>query len=368
MLQTAPRARHARSILLMLARAAVATSMALLPLAAEADEVNFEGEGHAYTPVWSLDGKYVAFEVNRYAGDIDLYISQVSGSTSKDGVKVALPGGSNPFGGSGQVVVNPVWHKDGIAVFEGSNQGGQFRLYYHRPGGGAAAELISTTELDGDLTFPSVAPNGSKMAFIADKTGNGDLRTRDTQTNKLGQLTDSGGAEMFPSFSSDGGKLLFTRKADGAEDVFEVAIATGAETSLVQGNGDQTRPAYAKDHVVYFDGSRGEDHWDLVSTSTTGERRTLARDVRLPLRSRPAVSKDGLWASYTLQDPAMGDKVMVVRVDGSKSVEVETPFTACGEPALGQQGDRVVLAFTALPASGSDWRFLSVRDVTDQLK
>src|SRR5690242_793725 len=101
----------------------VGTLLLLAP--ASAGQVRFEGEGHAMHPVWSPDGKYLAFEVNRLVGDVDLFISQVTGDIAKDAVRVALPGGSNPFGGSGQVVVNPVFLKaDDMAVFEGSNQGG----------------------------------------------------------------------------------------------------------------------------------------------------------------------------------------------------------------------------------------------------
>ena len=74
--------------------------------------------------MWSTDGRYLAYEVNRYAGDVDLFISQVAGDAVRDGVKGVPAGGSNVFGGSGQVVANPVWHRDGYVVFEGSNQGG----------------------------------------------------------------------------------------------------------------------------------------------------------------------------------------------------------------------------------------------------
>ncbi|HHO50909.1 MAG TPA: hypothetical protein ENK18_08570 [Deltaproteobacteria bacterium] len=335
--------------------------------AARAGEVRFQGDGHAFHPMWSTDGRYLAYEVNRYAGDVDLFISQVSGDIVKDGVKVALPGGTGVFSGSGQVVVNPVWHKDGYVVFEGSNQGGQFRIYYRKDSGGTAAELITTTELPGDLTFPSVSPDGRTMAFVADATGSGDIRTRDTQTNQISQLTNSSPAEMFPSFSKDGSKLLFTRRQDGGEDVFELSVATSTETTLVRGNGDQTRPAYAANQtIVYFDGSRGDDHWDLVSSSASGQK-TLARDVQLPLRARPAVSPDGRWVAFTYSDPEQAGKVLFARVDGSTTVEVQTGFTACGEPAIGQQGDRKFLAFTALPQSGSDWRFLYVMDVSDKI-
>ncbi|MBX2799167.1 MAG: hypothetical protein KTR31_15950 [Myxococcales bacterium] len=345
----------------------VAASLWVCPTA-HAGEVRFDGEGHAYHPMWSVDGKFLAFEVNRYAGDVDLMVSQVTGEHVRDGVKVSLPGGSNVFGGTGQVVVNPSWQKDGYVVFEGSNQGGNFRIYTRKDTGGNAGEVISTDRLPGDLTFPTVSPDGRTMAFVADATGGGDLRTRDTQTNQLSQLTRTPASEMFPIFSSDGTKLLFTRKQFGGEDVFELTARTGVEQPVVGGTGDQTRPVYgAGGRVLFFDGSRGEDRWDVVSYSSADGRKVLAREVRLPLRARPAVSADGRWVAYTYNDPAKGGSVHLSAVDGSKAVEIDTGFTACGEPALTVQSGRTLLAFTALPTSGSDWRFLFVLDITERL-
>lgn len=334
---------------------------------AHAGVVPFSGEGHAYHPVWSVDGKFVAFEVNRYAGDVDLFIAPVTGDVAKSAVKIALPGGSSPFGGPGQVVVNPVWHKDGSTVFEGSNQGGQYRIYYRSPTGGLPAELIPTTDLPGDLTFPSLSPDGRAMIFVSDQTGAGDIRLRDTQTGKVSQITQTPVAEMFPMFNTDAGKILFTRKNDGGEDVFELAVASRTESPIAGGGGDQTRPSYAADgRIIFFDGSRGESHWDVVSV-LKGTKVTLARDVRLPQRARPALTPDGKWVAYTFNDPTQNSKVVISKVDGSKTVEIATTFTACGEPSLTNQNGRVLLAYTALPSSGSDWRFLYVQDVTDKL-
>src|SRR5688500_18803412 len=90
--------------------------LAVLALApgALAGQVRFDGEGHVMHPVWSPDGKMLAFEVNRLVGDVDLYVAAVTGDIAKDGVRVALPGGSSPFGGSNQVVANPVFMKDNL--------------------------------------------------------------------------------------------------------------------------------------------------------------------------------------------------------------------------------------------------------------
>ena len=83
----------------------------MLPLWSDAlaGQVRFSGEGHAQNPMWSMDGRYVAFEVNKYDGaGVDMYVAEVSGDTAAtDAVPVALPGGRSAFGGSGKVVLNP---------------------------------------------------------------------------------------------------------------------------------------------------------------------------------------------------------------------------------------------------------------------
>ncbi|MFT4626573.1 MAG: Tol biopolymer transport system component [Myxococcota bacterium] len=338
-------------------------------VAAHAGEVRYAGHGHAESPSWSLDGTHVAYEVNNFAGTVDMYVSQVQLAIAKDGKKVSLPGGSSAFGQGGSVVINPTWHPQGLVVFEGSNQGGNMRLYYVEPTSSAASEMVKTSEIPGDLTFPSISADGSTMAFIADATGNGDIRTRDTSTAKIGQLTNSDYSEMFPQYSSDGKSVVFSRKRNNTEDIF-VMPAIGGEAELaVGGGGDQTRPQYvAGGGIVYFDNGRGQDLWDLAIVSGPGgDKRTIGKGVRLPTRARPSVSPDGQWVAYAHSDTKMSSKVMLSRVDGSKTVEVPTKFEACGDPAIGVQGKRVLLAYTALPTAGADWRFLYVEDITDLL-
>jgi len=348
-----------------------ALGLALTGGVASAGQISFDGDGHAETPTWSLDGKFLAFEVNRFAGSIDMFMVPIQGDVAgKSPMKLTLPGsGGGPYGGGGgAVVVNSTWHPDRIVVFEGSNQGGDYRLYYAQTTAGNAAEMIPTTDLSGNLTFPAVSPNGMVMGFIANATGNGDVYTRDTTSGKLSQLTDTRETEAFPQFSKDGKNLLFTRKQSGSEDVFLVNVGTEETKSIASGSGDQTRPNFAGDKVVYYDGARGEGIWDLAAANASGGGQTiLARDVRLPTRARPAVSADGNWVAYSYADPTKDHKIVLQKVDGSKTVEIPTNHKACGDPALTEAGGRVILAYTALPDSGADWRKLHVLDVTDKL-
>jgi Tol biopolymer transport system component len=342
---------------------------AAIYLPAHAGPVRFDGDGHVYHPVFSLDGKYVAYEVNRLTQQVDLYVSKVNGSIADDGMHVSLPGGG-AFSGGDVVAANPVWHPDGLIVFEGSNQGGQYRLYYQVPGNGTAAEMITTQEVAGHITFPTVAQDGSKMALIAKKTGNGDVYTRDTNSGKLAQETESNGTESFPTFSPDAKEIMFTRKHADTEDIFVKRFSDGMEKMVTGGPGDQSRPAYAVagGRVLYFDGSRGESQWDLMSVDNNGGGgKRLGKGVRLPHRARPAVSKDGEWVAFTSDDPQQGSKVSIVKVDGSQTVTINTEHTACGEPSLSENNGRIILAYTALPNSGAEWRFLTILDVTDKL-
>lgn len=333
-----------------------------------AGQVHLGEDGHAYNPHWSKDGQWLAFEVNRYGDAVDLYVTRITNGTAGVPVKVVIPGVSSSFSSRGSVVAAPVWHPDGNVIFEGSNSGGTQRLYYWAPGGQSAAELLTSTKIGGDLTWPTLSPDGRRLAFVSDSTGSGDIYIWQQSNNQVSATFTSPSAEASPRFSPDGSLLAFTRKNRGTEDLFLWNGPGSEPASLKGGNGDQTRPVWVGDYVVYFTNERGEGHWDVAITHRQGgERRILAREVRLPMRAGPAITPDGRAVVYTMSDPQQGDRLMVTLLDGSRTVEIPTGLVACGEPDLVAVGSKVMVAFTALPNAGSDWRQLHVLDVTSQL-
>jgi len=334
-----------------------------------AGEVRHGAQGHSQNPVFSPDGKMLAFEVNSYGSDgVDLYFSSVNGDIAEDGRAVRLPGTANPFGSS-QVVVNPIWHPQGLAIFEGTNPGGQYRLYFIHPPAVAATELIPTTQAPGDLTFPTASSDAKMVAFSSDETGDGDLRVYNSSSGQVTQATTGRGPELFPSFNQDNTALLYARKIKMQLDLYKVDLATKTESLVKGGAGDQTRPIFAANgKIVFFTSERGDNQWDLAVVESSGQgKRVLARGIRLPHRARPAVSPDGRWVAFAYDDPVKGDSVFVAAIDGSKTVEVKSGKKACGEPAIGVQGSRTILAFTALPSDEADWRMLIVKDISGKL-
>jgi len=334
---------------------------------ANAAEVSLTERGHAYNPSWSPDGQWLAFELNRFEGSVDLFVVKVqNGNPMGAPQKVTVPGAGSNFSSGGTIAAAPNWHPQGQLIFEGSNAGGTNRLYFWAPGGQKASELLNTTQIKGDLSWPAVSPDGKLLAFVSDATGQGDLYTWNRSTNQVSQALTSTFSEMAPRYSKDGSKVAYSRKNLGGEDLF---ILQGTQSvPRIGGNGDQTRPAWIGDSVVFFSNERGEDHWDIATSAAPGDKRVLAKDVRLPLRATPAVSPDGQWIVYGVSDPEKAHFIMLTAVDGSRTIQIETDKVAAGEPAMVEAGGRMYVAFTALPAASADWRALHVMDITEQVK
>jgi len=336
--------------------------IALFCTVALAAEITWVGGGHASNPQWSADGGWLAFEVNNNADRVDLYVVKLTAGAAGMAQKVAIPGARSSFDGGGTYAANPNWHPKGPVVFEGSNSGGQTRLYYLQPGSGTAAELLPLAQAPGNLSWPTLSPDGATMAFTSSATGVGDVYLFSQAQNKVSLAFGSGFPENAPRFAPDGRQLAFSRKSGGTEELFTWIVGTPTPTTLVGGSGDQSRPRYAGSEVVYFTNERGNDHWDIAVIATTpgALRRIVARDVRLPLRSPPQLTPDGQSVVYGTMNAKEDSAIFVSRLDGSSTTKIETGMRAVGDPSVSVSEGRSWLAFTGLPAGAADWRQLHV--------
>ena len=336
--------------------------MVLLAAVVSAAEVSWLGGGHASNPEWSPDGSWLAFEVNNNADRVDLYVVRVAAGQPGLSQKVVIPGATSSFNSGATYAANPNWHPKGPVVFEASNPGGLTRLYYLQPGGSSPAELLSLTQAPGNLSWPSLSPDGTTLAFTSSASGVGDIYLFSQAQNKVSLAFASGFPENAPRFGPTGQSLVFSRKSGGTEELFAWTMGAPAPLALVGGSGDQTRPRFVGDEVVYFTNERGDDHWDIAVVGVTpgSARRVVARDIRLPLRSPPQLSADGRSVFYGTMNAKEDSAVFVARLDGSGATKFETGMRAVGDPAVVSAGGRSWIAFTALPSTEATWRQLHV--------
>jgi len=329
---------------------------------ANATEIPVASSGHASNPVWSADGSKLAFEVNEYAGKIDLFAVFMDGTQYKEIKKVDAGLSSSGFGSSTGVNAAPIWQRNAL-IFEHSRKGVPNRIYFSdfiRP----ARPVIQMDLLSGDLSWSTLTSDGTSLYFVSDSQGSGDIFSYTFKGRILKPVVESNSySEMAPTLNASG-TLIYTRKHGNGEDIY--TNSNGSSKKWVGGNGDQTRPIWANSNVVFFSNERGVDLWDVVSSSKPSAKKVLARNIRLPIRATPALSPDKQWVAYGTQDPEKSNAIWISKVDGSKTFAVQTSHIACGEPALTESNGRILLAYTALPAEGSAWRKLHVIDITDK--
>ena len=342
---------------------------AALSTGADAAEVSTADTGHVQNARWSKDGKWLAFEMNNLSNTVELWLARVQGGVPGQPRQVKIPGTSAAFGAGGTFAGSPVWSgaPNTMVIFEGSNPGGTMRLYYASPESGAPNEFISVAQVRGNLSSPAISGSGQHFAFVSDSTGRGDIYFWDLAAGEPKVIFTTNESEHAPTFTEDGSTLVFSRKNNGTEDLYRWE---GGNTTppLKGGAGDQTRPVIVGDKVVYFTSERGDGTWDIAVVPLTGVSRTIiARDVKLPARAAPAVTPDGRAVAYVSADNEKADDVRFVGLDGSAKVTIPTGLWACGEPSMALIDGRLMLAFTALPNEGADWRRLHIVDITGKI-
>src|SRR6266567_261600 len=88
--------------------------------------------------------------------------------------------------------------------------------------------LLSVSLLAND-SEPAWSPDGHRIAFMSDRSGDIEIYVADIDGSRLVQLTHSPGRDAHPAFSHDGTKIAFQSPRDGPYPQIYVMKADGSE-------------------------------------------------------------------------------------------------------------------------------------------
>ena len=172
--------------------------------------------GDDWTPAWSPDGRRIAFASIR-RGNWEVFIVNADGSELK---QVTDDGAGN---------MSPVWSPDGQTLAYTSKRDGNWEIYTMPAPDvpGARGERRRLTSSEGNDLSPVYSPQGARIAFESNREGNVEIYTMNADGSNPQNLTHSSSADDHgPVWSPDNQRLLFYSNRTGNWDLF-VMSATG---------------------------------------------------------------------------------------------------------------------------------------------
>jgi len=210
-----------------------------------------------HDPVFSPDGKQIAFTSDRGGGYYNLYVMGVDGS-SQTTVATALQG-----------VVPTAWSPDGSTISLNVNKGDQTDIWVVSASGGGAKLA------QGNAYSGTWSPDGKKFAFSGDSNNllyvsSGAAGARHRVIAHSGLAYEEG-----PSWSPDGKKLVFTGDVADHPQVWIVGVDGSGLRKLTTNAKFAVYPVFSPDgkKIVYGDGGK------LISMSTSGTGATVLSTI-----------------------------------------------------------------------------------------
>ncbi len=218
--------------------------------------------------------------------------------------------------------------------------------------------LRLTNSLAND-SVPKVAPDGTKIAFVSDRTGPYDLYVMNIDGSGLKSLTSNSARETSPSWSPDGRSIAFGIETVSLResDIWVMSADGGKQVNLTKSPGYDTRPAFSPDGTrIAFCSNRGAgfiynfDIWVMNADGSDARRLTDYAEYDSDVTWSP----DGKRLAFTRAMPDKQFDILVINADGTNLINL-TNTAKFDEtvPAWSPDGRRIAFASTRDSQNGN---------------
>lgn len=156
---------------------------------------------------------------------------------------------------------------------------------------------------------PQISPDGAKMAFASDRTGNYEIWIADTNGKNQRQLTAETGSAGSPRFSPDGKFIAYDSQIASGSGIYTVSVNGGDPRLLIVDGKNNSLPAWSADgNWIFFlsDRTGSNQIWKIPATG--GEAVQITRQGAFEMFAAPngkeiiyskGAGKTGLWSVET---------------------------------------------------------------------
>ena len=235
------------------------------------------------SPAWSPDGQKIAFVSNRdgkpeglFPPATDIHVMNADGSGQQNLTRTPAHDGS------------PVWSPDGRRIaFVSSGAGNVGDVYVMNADGSGQQNLTRTPAHDGS---PVWSPDGQRIAFTSDRNQRryrDDVYVMNADGSGQRRLTRNPAQDSWPVWSPDGQRIAFTRvrntpeRRDRNSEVYVMNADGSGQRNLTRNPAGDGHPVWSPDgQKIGFVSNRAGNRDIYVVNADGSGLRNLTRDVR----------------------------------------------------------------------------------------
>ncbi|MCK4758009.1 MAG: PD40 domain-containing protein [Thermoplasmata archaeon] len=244
--------------------------------------------------------------------------------------------------------IQPVWSPDGSKMVFASNRSGNYDIWTMNSDGSSPRQLTTNVSLDHQ---PAWSPDGRKIAFTSNRSGdNHDIWVMNFDGSNQMRLTTSSFTDQHPSWSPDSKELVFASDRTGNYDIWNIqnvlAVINGSEAlSLIRLNNNlsaETQPSWSPDgtKITYVSDDKGsEDIWVMDSDGAN----------QVPLTTDISADTNASWTldstKLMFESDRSGNRdIWEMNIDGSNKIQLTATTHNETHPHTGPDGTKFLFA------------------------
>ncbi|HJP93310.1 MAG TPA: protein kinase [Pyrinomonadaceae bacterium] len=162
----------------------------------------------------------------------------------------------------------------------------------------------------------ALSPDGGKIVFRSNASGNSDIWIVNADGSNPKQLTTDAGINVGPVVSPDGRHILFLSDRNGVAHIWKMNIEGGDQKQLTYGNGEQA-PQFSPDGqwVVYSTIAENSSVWRIPAAG--------GKPVQLTEKDSevPTVSPDGKLVACLYKDENAPVRIALIPLEGGRPLK-----------------------------------------------